>query len=346
MAHIASRAPHALPAIATSATLDVARELDAYVPACVRERIEQTYYARVSEQATLDRLAQDAAFLDDPGAHAALFSDHGVVHMRDVAARILVVLDTIHGVCIPPRRHERLEGFMKSYGVMLAYLHDIGMADLSPLGRATHAAFVAQAVFTPALDEIVEAVWAANSGAIAARLRDLSARGALAQDPATVWREMLALAMAHSKSCVPRAVLDRPARLRRAMLATLGSDLRIRYGGRRGCTSRGARVPAGAGPAASAARAARPVDLDALAAQLPPALRRFYTEPGREAFGWLVGTHPAVRELVQDVVDTLRALRCADALRQRGTALKTSGAYEVFVDNASRSPRASRHSRA
>ena len=43
MADIASRAPHALPAIATAATLDVARELDAYVPACVRERIEQTY---------------------------------------------------------------------------------------------------------------------------------------------------------------------------------------------------------------------------------------------------------------------------------------------------------------
>jgi hypothetical protein len=32
------------------------------------------------------------------------------------------------------------------------------------------------------------------------------------------------------------------------------------------------------------------------------------------------------------VLDTLRALRCADALRQRGTVLKTSGSYEIFVD--------------
>jgi HEAT repeat protein len=33
-----------------------------------------------------------------------------------------------------------------------------------------------------------------------------------------------------------------------------------------------------------------------------------------------------------DVIDTLRALRCADALRQRGTTLKTSVRYEVFID--------------
>jgi hypothetical protein len=31
-------------------------------------------------------------------------------------------------------------------------------------------------------------------------------------------------------------------------------------------------------------------------------------------------------------VDTLRALRCADALRQRGTVLRTSAGYQVFID--------------
>ncbi|MEM7018879.1 MAG: ATP-binding protein, partial [Pseudomonadota bacterium] len=36
-----------------------------------------------------------------------------------------------------------------------------------------------------------------------------------------------------------------------------------------------------------------------------------------------------VQTMVQDVVDTLRALRVADALRQRGTTLKTSGGYEI-----------------
>ena len=52
----------------------------------------------------------------------------------------------------------------------------------------------------------------------------------------------------------------------------------------------------------------------------------------RDSFRWLLTEHEATRELQSDVVDTLRALRCADALRQRGTVLKTSGNYEIFVD--------------
>jgi hypothetical protein len=35
--------------------------------------------------------------------------------------------------------------------------------------------------------------------------------------------------------------------------------------------------------------------------------------------------------LLQDAIDTVRALRCADALRQRGIVQKTSGGYEIFV---------------
>ncbi len=39
-----------------------------------------------------------------------------------------------------------------------------------------------------------------------------------------------------------------------------------------------------------------------------------------------------LKSLVEDVTDTLRALRAADALRQRGTVLVTSGGYPIFVD--------------
>ena len=55
----------------------------------------------------------------------------------------------------------------------------------------------------------------------------------------------------------------------------------------------------------------------------------------RDAFAWLEAVEGPARELVEDIIDTLRALRCADALRQRGTVLKTSGSYEVFVDQRS-----------
>ena len=38
--------------------------------------------------------------------------------------------------------------------------------------------------------------------------------------------------------------------------------------------------------------------------------------------------------LAEDVVDALRVLRAADALRQRGTTLRTSAGYEVFIEQA------------
>ncbi|KPV53313.1 hypothetical protein SE17_10385, partial [Kouleothrix aurantiaca] len=64
-------------------------------------------------------------------------------------------------------------------------------------------------------------------------------------------------------------------------------------------------------------------------------LARHYANFSRDAFGWLVAADPGVQALAADVVDTLRALRCADALRQRGSLLKTSAGYEIFVDQTS-----------
>ncbi len=52
----------------------------------------------------------------------------------------------------------------------------------------------------------------------------------------------------------------------------------------------------------------------------------------------MLSDHPEALELVRDVVDTLRALRCADALRQRGTVQKTSGGYQVFLSRQTGSP--------
>lgn len=320
-------------------------DLDAYVPAGVRAWIEQAYYARINEQATLDHLLGDPAFLEDPEGHIALFSDHGVVHVRDVARRMLEVLEVINGVLMPLRPGERLDGFMKRYGVMAAYLHDIGMADFSPFGRGIHPEFASQAVFEPAFDDVVETVWDANAGRIAGRLRDLAARGALEQAPEIVWREILAMTNCHSKRSVPVAVLDDPVRLREVMQDTLRTDLHALYHRRRMEAARRQLVQAqqeGTDTADLRHWAQALFEAEAaLAGSVHPsdpatprgrALRRFYSDFEREAFCWLLSPHPDVRDLVDDVVDTLRALRCADALRQRGTVLKTSGAYEVFVD--------------
>src|SRR5689334_3955085 len=95
--------------------------LDRYVPAPIRAWIEQTYYARINAQAQLEAALADPIFYSDPAAHLALFNDHGVVHVRDVAQQLLRVLDLIHGSLIARRESERLDGFMKSYAVLAAY---------------------------------------------------------------------------------------------------------------------------------------------------------------------------------------------------------------------------------
>ena len=119
--------------------------LDRYVPEPIRAWIEERHYARVNAQATLAEAIKDDTLWIDTANHVALFSDHGVVHMRDVVRQILNVLDAINGVLIPARSPDRLESVMKGYGALVACLHDIGMADFSVFGRAMHPEFAAQA---------------------------------------------------------------------------------------------------------------------------------------------------------------------------------------------------------
>ena len=49
----------------------------------------------------------------------------------------------------------------------------------------------------------------------------------------------------------------------------------------------------------------------------------------------MVDPRPAARRFVADVIDAIRVLRAADALRQRGTTQRTSAGYEICVDRRS-----------
>jgi hypothetical protein len=323
-----------------------AEHLNRYLPASVQRRLEQTYYARINADAQLEAALNDPSFYRDPSAHLALFNDHGVVHVRDVAQQILTVLEHAHGRLIARRAPERLNGFMKSYGVLVAYLHDIGMIDCSPFGRAMHPEFAAQAVFDPAFEPLLETIWQSDCGGIASRLRNLAEVGALAQEPRLALRELLALTNCHSKSKVPAPLLNNRTLLRAHMQQTIGADLAVLYARYQVERARRALAAAQERPAAerialvdrlhqaeAALAVADPTGERAAACRA--ALERHYADFDRDAFGWLVAADPAVRALADDVVDTLRALRCADALRQRGAVLKTSGGYEIFVDQTS-----------
>lgn len=304
-------------------------EIDTWLSAAIRTQIEAQYYAQINRQAAFERLRLDPSFMADLHTHVGLFSDHGVVHVRDVARQVLAVLHACHGVLIPRRpaaRFARLCG----YGVLLAYFHDIGMVDFSTAGRHMHPEFAAQAVFDPALDPLIAQIWRENSGGLAEYAAALAAAGAPTADPQRLLRELLALSMAHSKRKVPIAVLNDPPRLRRTLQQAIRTNLHLLdLQQRLAAAPRQPRQPDTSHEADAAETA--------LAAYAGPAVNphvgRFYADVAQEAFAWLVATAPPLPELRQDVTDTVRALRAADALRQRGTYLKTSGNYEVFADS-------------
>lgn len=284
-----------------------------YLSTSIRERIEQAYYARVNEQAKLENLIHNPLFMHDAANNPAFFSDHGVVHVRDVARQILRVLQTINGMLIPRRTEHQMELFLYGYGVALAYLHDIGMIDLSPFGRAMHPEFAAHSVFDGSLDDVIDAMWDDNCGNVAWHLTKLFKARALKRDPQIVFRELLAMSICHSKSKVPVTVLDDPSALRKKMQTTIGHNLRHLYSQQQ--IAKGKELP----------------DDFLFEETLPNYLEKFYSDSKLEAFDWLTDESDGARELARDVTDTLRALRCADAFRQRGTVEKTSGGYEMYA---------------
>lgn len=275
--------------------------VDAFLSPTLQAAIEQTYYAPINWHCRLEQLLLDPSFIEQPDRHVGLFSDHGVVHVRDVAQQVLTVLQTVYGVLIPERSSERLER-MQGLGVLLAYWHDVGMVDFSTFGRKMHPERASQLIFAPELDDWLAQVWQDDRGRIASYLTALTHDTGLPIAPPVLLREILALAMAHSKSKVPMACLNDMIQLRARVLHAAAADLQHQYN---------PYTPPG------------PTN---------PHLARFYTDYPVQAFTWLVDSRPPLQELAQDVVDTLRALRCADALRQRGTVLKTSGGYEIFLN--------------
>ena len=86
----------------------------------------------------MEAFAHDRTILSAPGTHPALFSDHGVVHARDVAAGALELEDVVNGRLLPARPADRRE-FVTALAVLIAYIHDVGMNDATREGRRAHA---------------------------------------------------------------------------------------------------------------------------------------------------------------------------------------------------------------
>ena len=279
--------------------------LDAFLEPAVRVDLEERLWRPIGAQASLEVLSGDPAFLADPGRHPAMFADHGVVHVRDVATGLIRLIDTVDGVLLPGRSPARRR-FVETLGVALTYLHDIGMIDMSAVGRRTHALYAAHASFGSDVDGLVASLL--EPGTVRARLDEVAAVAPFAVPLEVVVRELLSTTVAHSKTAVPGTVLDHRRAFRRLMqriVFTPLDDHRARV-----------RLPA------ADDRSSIPFEANT----------GRYGEVGR-SFAWLDATSGPHAELADDVVDAIRALRAADVLRQRGTVLRTSGGFELYMDS-------------
>ena len=308
--------------------------LDRWISAEIRTQIENRFYAKVNQQAAFEQLQQNPEFMATLRDHVGLFSDHGVVHVRDVAQQVLNVLEASQGVLLtyrPPLQFTRLCG----YAVLIAYFHDIGMVDFSPVGRTMHPEFAAQAVFDPALDALIEQIWNENCGNLAWHLSALARQSDLIKNPQVIMRELLALSMAHSKSKVPVTMLNDSVALRHTMQHSVRTDLNLLYLQQRLAKAKQQMTVSDAKRQVQQDMHLAVAEADVANYAGPrdnPHVARFYTDFTQDSFAWMVADQPVLQELLHDVVDTIRSLRSADALRQRGTTLKTSGNYEVFVE--------------
>ena len=312
--------------------------MDTYIAEDVRHFIETEFYNRVAEQAKLETFQHDKAFRKSPLKHIALYTDHGVVHVRDVAKQVLSVLERVNGRLIPSRE-ERDMAFLRSYSVQLAYLHDIGMSDFSPSGRFMHPEFAAQFVFSESFTPWFEHLWSQNSGNIPAMLQTQFNDRYTESQISVIYRELLSLSAAHSKSKVPIDVVNSPEQLRERMLLIVSRPLQLLLFEQKKKRQQEKRAEANTPKKLAAVeKEIRGLDkkINRFIASNPvtnPDLDHHYDRFEEEGFRWLLQSTPEGKRLVVNVLDSLRCLRAADALRQRGTTLRTSAGYEIYVDS-------------
>lgn len=309
-----------------------------YLPEFFRQFIEDEFYAKIGAEAKLEKLMEDPEFLKDPIKHIGLYSDHGVVHVRDVAHQILHVIKRVNGILIPHRSHSDLE-FMRAYGLLLAYLHDIGMLNFSEFGRFMHPEFAAQFVFSKAFNEQMDQLWSSNAGNIPWQLLRVYKNRFSEGRIRVIFREMLALSVAHSKSKMPIGKINDLPALQHRMQWILSTSLEYLYIQQKIERFERKFQEASSEKAAEKMRKKRKKFEDLKVKYDGPRhsnpLTSFYENFESQAFSWLSAKNERQQRLVINVLDTLRCLRTADALRQRGTELRTSAGYEIFVDQNS-----------
>jgi hypothetical protein len=317
---------------------ETANYLNNAISPAFRLSIEKNYYEKINTQAQISQTIKDPLFVNHPLEHISFTNDHGIVHVRDIAVRVLTLIDELNGIHFPKRNAARLE-FMKGLGVILAYIHDLGMAEVKNVEEDYHEVIASQTVFQPGFEDNLSLLWEENSGNVAWRITKLAIKKSLPHNSKTVLREILSLCGLHTKKICPITTLNEPLELRKVIQEVIAYPISYQI------------LQQKYNDAENQLRAARAAESNnkqtyeqqKITAEKnlndfgKPAVNSFldifYSDIWKDSFQWLVSDNTEVCELRDDVIDTLRVLRAANASRQRGAKLRATGDHQIFLDH-------------
>lgn len=314
------------------------------MPQHILDKINARYYGVIPKLVDFEHIIKNPEIFSSAiRKNTAFYSDHGFNHAVNVASQVPIILNAISGIHIPKRDKKRHD-FICNYGILLGCIHDIGMSDVSIFGREMHGEFVAQEMFAPNFKSIFNAMWDENVGNIPWTLLFMRNEGIIQEPPELVFRELLSLSCCHRKLLVPVKILNDPAYLRKQMQYFVGNNLHYQYYGKEieaaEHTLNQAKKKAVSEHEIEkhvhqlkmAQKNLQEISSDEDAnKKLHAQLAQYYENFANDSFKWLLNENIKAQKFICDIIDTLRVLRCADALRQRGTDLKTSAEYQIFV---------------
>ena len=316
--------------------------LDKYLSPAFRHTMEINYYEKINALAKIEEALKAPIFLTHPLKHLSFSNDHGVIHVRDIALRMLVLLEQLNGVHFSKRANSQLE-FMKGYGAMLAYVHDIGIANETYEQEYLHGPAAAQSIFQEHFDQLLSLLWEENSGNVVWRLTKLTFKKALPQHSKNILREILALCGLHAKENCSVELLNQPAELRQVLQKMIAWPLRYQVLQHdflqleKQCHTAQLSGAAQKSLLDEQKQTAEKLLNDYGQPGVNNFLQLYYQDFWQNSFQWLISENPEVISLTQDLLDTVRVFRAANASRQRGTKLRATGDHQIFLDHHSAS---------
>ena len=75
--------------------------ISSVIPEHITDLINKQYYSKIPKAVDFEHILHSESFIKNPDNDIALFSDHGLNHVKNVAGQVPDILKSVHGIHIP-----------------------------------------------------------------------------------------------------------------------------------------------------------------------------------------------------------------------------------------------------